>query len=248
MVVKNLRNSFPDQPASWIKQVERDFYHRLCDYVVETLKLLSISKAELMRRMVFKNPELVNEYRLRGKSMLYLASHQFNWEWLVAASNLWLPFQADYVYQAQSSEFVNKFSLLTRGRFGSNAIKRAEVGRDLVRNKSLIRAVAIVADQFPGHGHDKRYWSTFLHQDTAFFEGVNNLALLMKQPVFFIKVNRKERGYYEMEFIKIGEPPYEENSFEVIENYIKETEKVIHADPAGWLWSHNRWKKSRDDP
>ena len=25
-------------------------------------------------------------------------------------------------------------------------------------------------------------------------------------------------------------------------NYIFEVEKVIGKDPAGWLWSHNRWK------
>jgi Kdo2-lipid IVA lauroyltransferase/acyltransferase len=28
----------------------------------------------------------------------------------------------------------------------------------------------------------------------------------------------------------------------VLQNYIYEVEKLIDNDPAGWLWSHNRWK------
>ena len=248
VVRKNLRLAFPDMMESQISQIEKKFYHNLCDYVVETLKLLTLSPKELKQRMHFKNPELVNDYARQGMSMLFLASHQFNWEWLIASANLWLSFPMDYVYQAQRSEFVNQFSLLTRSRFGSKAIKRAEVAREMIRGKDIIRGVAVVADQFPGHGHDKRYWTTFLNQDTAFFEAVNNLAIMTNYPVFFARIKHLKRGYYEMEFVKIGEPPYEKNSFAVIENYIKETEKVIHQYPAGWLWSHNRWKKGRNDP
>lgn len=247
IVVKNLENSFPEKSEAEIKAIAKDFYKNLADYVVETLKLLTISAEELKRRMYYKNVEMMQAYKDKGQSVLYLASHQFNWEWLVAAGNLWLPVKADYVYQPQRSGFVNKFSLLTRGKFGAHPIKRLEVAREMIKRKDIVRAVSIVADQFPGHGNDKRYWTTFLHQDTAFFEGVNNLALMAQYPAFFVKIERPRRGFYEMEFVLIGEPPYEKGSHQVIENYIKETEKVIRKNPAGWLWSHNRWKKKRTD-
>ena len=104
-----------------------------------------------------------------------------------------------------------------------------------------------MADQFPGHGNDKRYWSTFLNQETAFFQAINTLAYHTQYPSFFIKVDHPKRGYYEIEFIKIGDPPYERDNYQMIENYIKETERVIKSDPGGWLWSHNRWKKRKSD-
>lgn len=247
IVLRNLRNSFPEKTDEQIKQIAKDFYRNLCDYVVETLKLLSISAEELKKRMHFNNPDLIREFTDKGQSVLYLASHQFNWEWLVAVANLWLPVSSDYVYQPQRSEFVNKFALKTRGKFGAFAVKRIEVVREMIKRKNIIRGAAIVADQFPGHGNDKRYWTTFLHQDTAFFEGVNNLAVMLQYPVFFLKIEHLKRGYYELEFVKIAEPPYTKDSHEVIENYIRETEKVIRKYPSGWLWSHNRWKKKRTD-
>lgn len=247
VISNNLKNSFPDKTDEELKKISRDFYHNLCDYLVETIKLLTITEGELRKRMVFKNPEVLQPFKDQNQSMLLLASHQFNWEWTIAAANLWLPVQTDYVYQPQRSELVNRFSLLCRGRFGSKAIKRLEVARDLIRQKALVRAVSIVADQFPGHGNDKRYWTTFLHQDTAFFEGVNNLATMLGYPAFFGRLEPVKRGYYEMEFVKIGEPPYEKGSQIVVENYIKETEKVIQRNPSDWLWSHNRWKKKRTD-
>ncbi|MFM5956873.1 MAG: lysophospholipid acyltransferase family protein, partial [Dolichospermum sp.] len=45
IVWSNLRNSFPEKSAFELKKIERDFYSCLCDYGVETLKLLTISKA-----------------------------------------------------------------------------------------------------------------------------------------------------------------------------------------------------------
>lgn len=248
LVVRNLQKSFPEKSAQEIKVIERKFYHNLCDYVFETLKLLTISPEELKRRIKFLNPELIQPFKDRRQPVLYLASHQFNWEWLVASANLWLPVTSEYVYQPQRSNLVNRFSLMTRGRFGAYAVKRAEVVREMVRRKDIVRGFAIVADQFPGHGNDKRYWTEFLNQDTAFFEGVNNLATMMQYPAFYAKMSKVKRGHYQMELVQVGEPPYEQNSMIVLNNYVKQTEQVIKSDPSGWLWSHNRWKKSRNDP
>jgi KDO2-lipid IV(A) lauroyltransferase len=56
-------------------------------------------------------------------------------------------------------------------------------------------------------------------------------------------MRRVKRGYYEAYPVVIASPPYAKTSETVIENYVKIVEKVIEEHPAGWLWSHNRWKK-----
>ncbi|MBN8576134.1 MAG: lysophospholipid acyltransferase family protein [Cyclobacteriaceae bacterium] len=241
LVRKNLKNSFPQKSEAEIRQIEKQFYHNLCDYAVETLKLLTIQKDDLLARVKFVNPEIPQKLISEGKTVLMLASHQFNWEWLLAAGSNYFTV-LDFVYQPQSSALFNAFSLAGRTRFGAYPIKRQMVGRESITRKSLVRGIALVADQFPGMGYDKKYWTTFLNQRTAFYQAISQLAVLLQCPVLFMGVRKVKRGYYEAEYELIDEPPYEKGSDRIIDNYVKATEKIIQAQPGGWLWSHNRWK------
>ena len=49
MVWKNLKNSFPEKSETELRKIEKEFYRNLCDYAVEMLKLLTISKDELTK-------------------------------------------------------------------------------------------------------------------------------------------------------------------------------------------------------
>lgn len=242
LVSKNLKNSFPDKTDRQLKRIQKSFYRNLCDYAVETVKLNTINSEDLSKRMIFKNPEILQPFAIKQQSVIILASHQFNWEWLLVAGSYKLPMKVDFVYQEQQSEFFNDFSLKTRTRFGAYPIKRETVGRESLRRKDELRAIAIVADQFPGQGQNKRYWTKFLNQDTAFFLGIGQLAVLLQYPVLFFKVKKLKRGYYEAEGILISNPPYEKESNSMVDAYAKVLEESIHNYPDGWLWSHNRWK------
>lgn len=242
LVWRNLKNAFPSKPESELKDIEKTFYKNLCDYGVEMIKLLTIEKEELKRRVKFINPEVSIKYIHNGQSLLNLASHQFNWEWLLAAGSFILPGQMDFVYQPVNNKFFDTFSHTCRTRFGAYGIKRDTVAREVIKRKDIVRNIAIVGDQYPGWGHDKRYAATFLHQPTVFFNGPNQLALLTQFPVLYYAMRKVKRGYYEATIIELALPPYEKDKTDVLKNYILEIEKVIHNDPAGWLWSHNRWK------
>ncbi|HEY9045746.1 MAG TPA: lysophospholipid acyltransferase family protein, partial [Ohtaekwangia sp.] len=242
MVRKNLRNSFPEKTDEELRTIERDFYKNLCDYGVELLKLFSIPKEEIARRMRFKDVEAIERYKQQKQSVIILASHQFNWEWLLSSGNFNLPVPVDFVYQPQSSAFFNRFSLLCRGRFGAYGISRYDVARELIKRKNILRGIAIVSDQYPGLRKDKKYQTRFLHQDTVFFLGAHQIAVLTQYPVVYAQVKKIKRGYYEASFVDIAEPPYTKDDFTLIENYIKAVERIIRENPSGWLWSHNRWK------
>jgi KDO2-lipid IV(A) lauroyltransferase len=242
LVIKNLTNAFPEKTLTEIKRIEKEFYKNLCDYGVETLKLLTMSREETMKRMKFLNPEFVKPFADKNQSLIILASHQFNWEWLLAAGCLYYPFQIDFVYQKQSSALFNKFSLEGRMRFGAFPIERSQVGREAIKRKNILRGISIVADQFPGHAHDKKYWSEFMNQRTAFFLGVSQLAYITQYPAIYLGVRKVKRGYYEAEGFLVSNPPYNKDDNKIVEDYKVVTEKVIRENPSGWLWSHNRWK------
>ncbi|HMV07859.1 MAG TPA: lysophospholipid acyltransferase family protein [Cyclobacteriaceae bacterium] len=241
LVRKNLVNSFPEKSIAEIKKIERQFYRNLCDYAVETLKLLTISKEELNKRVSFTNPELIEPYRLRNQPIIGLASHQFNWEWLLVAGNF--HFTLDYVYQPINTKLTDKLLIAIRSRFGGHAIKRNELGREMVKRRNLWRMIAIVSDQYPGQKKDKKYITRFLNQETAFFQAPDQIASLTQYPVVFSAIRKVKRGYYETTFVPLTEPPYIKDQENVIERYVQEAEKIINENPAGWLWSHKRWKK-----
>lgn len=242
LVQKNLANSFPEKTEMERKRIEKDFYRNLCDYSVESLKLLTISKEELRKRMIFKNPEVVLKYLANGQSVWQFASHQFNWEWLLAAGSFAFPGGTDFVYQPVHSKFFNDLTNTARTRFGAYAIKRDEIARQIIKRKDKVRGISLVADQYPGYRRDKKYETTFLNQPTVFFSGANHIALLTQYPVIFYEVRKIKRGYYEATAVEVGTPPYPKDSHTIIDNYIKALEMVICEYPAGWLWSHNRWK------
>lgn len=241
LVQKNLRNSFPEKSLQEISRIEREFFKNLCDYAVETLKLLSISKEELAKRHTFTNAELILRYTNQNIPVIGLASHQFNWEWLLASGNFY--FTLDFVYQPINNKTTENLLLNCRTRFGGYAIKRNELARELIKRRGQSRLISIVADQYPGHHKDKKYLANFLNQETAFFQAPDQIASLTQYPVVFAAIRKIKRGYYETTFILLAEPPYEKDKEGVIDAYTKEAEKIIHEYPAGWLWSHNRWKK-----
>lgn len=243
LVKKNLKNSFPEKSKAELKSIEKEFYKNLCDYAVETLKLLTISETELRKRMQFTNLPTVRAILDTQTSIIMFASHQFNWEWLLAVGSLNHPI--DFVYQQQSSKLFDDFSLAGRMRFGAYPIKREQVARESISRKSITRGIAIMADQFPGKKRDKKYWTTFLNQDTAFFQAISQLTVMLQYPVVYTAIRKKKRGYYEAEYIVIDNPPYEKGSDLMVDHYAKATEKIIQENPAEWLWSHNRWKKKR---
>ncbi len=245
VVVKNLKNSFPEKSDEEIHAIEKKFYHNLCDYPVETLKMMTMSKEEVMRRIKYVNPEVIEEEAKLGKSMIYLTSHQFNWEWLLAGVCLSTTPPLFYVYQSQSSSFFDRVINKVRQRFGAQPIRKERVAREALKTKGQLSGLAMLSDQFPGVDSDKRYWTNFLNQDTAFFQGINQLPIIMQSPVIFFESRKIRRGYYECHLVKIAEPPYDRNDFKVVNNYARATEKIIREQPEGWLWSHDRWKKGR---
>lgn len=251
VVRKNLRNSFPELTKKELREIEKRFYRNLCDYGVETLKAFTISKEELAKRTTYKNVEILQEYKNKNMSVIILAAHQFNWEWLITAGNFSLPLPVDFVYQPVNNELFNRFSLRCRTRFGAFPIKRDEVAKVTIKRRNLLRSIAIVADQYPGHKTDKKYFTNFLHQPSVFFQGASQLAQLTQYAVVFSGVRKIRRGYYEITIEKLSEPPYQRDDFTMLERYVSAVEKMIREYPDGWLWSHNRWKKKhlqRDEP
>lgn len=223
-------------------EIELNFYKNLCDYAVETLKSITMRREDFQNRVVYKNTEIVKDQLKKNQSVIFLTSHQFNWEWLLLGACLEYPAALDFIYQSVGSKFFNNFSLQARSRFGAFPIERREVAKKSFKRRNILRGIAMLADQYPGYETDKKYETTFLNQETVFFYGANQLTQLTQYPAFYHHIKRTGRGRYEATIIEISNPPYSKDSNEVIEKYINAVEQNIRENPSNWLWSHDRWK------
>lgn len=241
VVLMNLKNSFPEASEKEVRKMAKDFYRNLSDIVVETMKALTMSPETLKKRVQYKNIEIVQAYYEKQQSIMVLATHTGNWEWMLLSGCLHLPYPIDGVYAPLANPFFQKVMYKLRSRFGSLPIPRGEILKELSKRSKMLRAVGMVADQSPVKQAEK-HWTKFLNQDTAFLKGADMLAKMTKYPVVFLGLHRVKRGYYEVSIEKIAEPPYEKNSTQILDAYIQKSEQLIRKNPSAWLWSHRRWK------
>jgi KDO2-lipid IV(A) lauroyltransferase len=132
----------------------------------------------------------------------------------------------------------------SRTSTGARMIEKSDILRDIAKNRNTQRCVVLLADQSP-RVNSKKYWTQFLNQETAFFKGPDMIAKMGSYPTFFFNVLRTKRGYYKIKVEYLMEPPYQKDSEELLERYVRALDKAIAQDPPGYLWSHKRWKLKR---
>ena len=249
LVRKNLANSFPEKSVEELKKTEKAFYHWFCDYLVETIKMMTISEKELRKRMVFVGTELIDQCVRENQSCALYLGHYCNWEWITSIP-LWMKEKAScgQIYHPLENADIDRIMLKQRNRFGSNSIPMAETLRQLMKFKSenVNSVIGYISDQTP-FWNNIHHWVMFLNQDTPVLTGTERLVRKMKQAAFYIDISRVKRGYYKAEYKLITREPQKMKEFEITDMYFRMLEDSIRRAPAYWLWTHNRWKRSHEE-
>ena len=249
VVWKNLSASFPEKSEAELKEIERGFYHFLCDYFVETIKMMTISKKEIKRRIVYKGIKDLDEVIESGQSIALYLGHYCNWEW-VTSMPLWVTpkVQCGQIYHPLENKYFDKLPLRSRERLSSLCISMQDTLREVVRYKREGQPIMIgyISDQAP-NWVNIHHWVDFLNQDTPVFTGTERIVKKMNHAVFYVDMRRIKRGYYEAEFKLMTRAPKELEDFKLTDMYFDMLEKSIRRAPEFWLWSHNRWKRTRKE-
>lgn len=239
--LSNLRNSFPGKSEQELEQIAREAYRNACNMMAEVLKGAVMDGEELRRRVRIQNIEILEQFTKAGQSVVLLASHHCNWEWLLLASCLELKISVDAVYKPLRVAAIDRFMFETRSRFGGNPIMVKDFLLEVLRRRGVSRIFALVADQTPPQAGEK-HWARFLNQDTAFYTGADTIARITRAPVFFAGMTRLRRGYYEARLQLLAQPPYSGEGSDITERYVRVAEAHIVQHPADWLWMYRKWK------
>lgn len=245
----NLQRSFPEKSVEELRSIERTFYHYLCDYMLEEVKMLRISFDELTRRMEYDNKEAYLSMIEKHGGIVLLIPHYANFEWITGMSSIMHPGDVPVqVYKPLHNPYLDQMFRRIRSRFGGYNVAKHSMARELVK---LIRegkrmAVGLITDQSP-NPNEAHYWTTFLNQETGFMDGAERLAKWMKFPVFYCELQRQGRGHCKVTFDLICEYPAATADGEITECFARRLEQTIRRAPAYWFWSHKRWKLKREE-
>jgi len=244
VVRENLARAFPAFDEPQLGEVMRRYYLGFAQMLMEIIKSVRMPADELRRRVRILNLETPRALLAQGQSVLLVAAHQCNWEWMLLALSIELGYPVDAAYKPLVNEWAEREMKKVRTRFGSRLVPAKELLPDILKRRGVVRAVAMVADQEPTTSEHK-HWTHFLGRDTAFYVGPEEIARVTRFPVFFIAMRRTARGHYEMEFEPLTTGGAVGPSGALTERYARLVEKQIHAAPPDWPWSHKRWKLKR---
>ncbi len=241
MIDASLATAFPELDARERRAVRHRYYRGFAQMFAELLKASALGPEEFRRRVRIVNLEEPRALLERGQSVLLVAAHQCNWEWMLLALSLELGYPLDAAYKPLVNEWAEREMRKLRTRFGSRLVPAQDLLPDILRRRGVVRAIAMVADQEPTKA-ERKYWTRFLNRDTAFYMGPEEITRVTRLPVFFIAIRRRSRGYYEMEFLPLAPAGQPLSSGALTERYARLVEEQIRAAPPDWPWSHKRWR------
>lgn len=246
VVLTNLRNAFPEKTDIEIKNIAKKYYRHFSDLMLESIKMSHMSVGDFKKRVIIENPELVNQFYDKGKSIMVLTMHYNNWEWS-SCFPLYLKHTIIGVYKQLHNQRFDEFTYQNRTQMGGELVQNKNILRRIIKAEKQKESVFVwlAGDQTPHL--EQNFWFTFLNQDALFYPGPAVISKKFDLPVFFQKIEKTGRGKYKTTFELLFENPNLFNEAEIIKIYIKQMEKVIREKPEYYLWSHRRWKHKRPD-
>lgn len=250
IVRRNITSAFPEKSLEECISIERGFYKWFCDYFVETVKLMSVSRLELLSRIEFRGIDKIEECFDRGQTCAGILGHYGNWE-LLSATGLVIKKHPEAVigliYHPLRSQLFDRLFINMRQSMGGVCVPKKDILRYLVsfRSQNLMNLFGYIADQAPRY-RNIHLWLPFLNHDTPVFTGAERIMRKMNNAVFYIDVERPERGKYIYTFKLMTDKPGEMPEFEITKKFFVMLEQTIRREPRFYLWSHNRWKRTRE--
>lgn len=248
VVAENLRRSFPEKTDEERRKIGRRFYRFLCDYAMETIKLLTIPAGEMKRRMAFEGIDDMERSLASHPFVFIYLGHYCNWEW-VSSVPLWVKGEGVHcaqLYRPLKNKTFDRLFMHLRTRFkAENIAKYDTLRRILTLKKEGVRTiVGFISDQTPRR-QSTHEWVNFLNQETPVFIGTERIGKKVDAAIYFADIRRVKRGYYACRFRLLTEDVRSFEDYKLTELYMEQLEEMIRRQPHLWLWSHKRWKQKR---
>ena len=240
IVYQNLAIAFPEKSEKERHSIARKFYHNLIDTFIETIKMISVSKKWLEKR-VKGNWEVINDLYSTGRSVQVHMGHNFNWEWANAVAANKMVYKFLGVYMPISNQIFDRLFRNLRSRYGTILLRATHMSEDILPYRTDQYLLGLVADQNPGRPA-VAWWFKFFGKPAPFVKGPAKAAVINDAIVVYAFIHKSRRGYYEIVFSLAEMDAKNRKEEDLTEEFVTYLEGVIRQYPDMWLWSHRRWK------
>lgn len=246
VVRENLTSAFPEKDEAEIIDIEKKFYRFLADYFFETVKLYSMSSRFITRHLKVEGIELINNDVNAGRNVTLFLGHYCNWEWVSSLPLHISPVaECAQIYHPLNNKGSDKFFYKLRTRFHARNIPMEDIFRSLLKWKKegIPSVTGYIADQAPSL--NVHLFVDFLNHDTGVYTGPERISRFLDASVYYCYMTRTRRGYYTLRFVPVTDNISKVPKFDPTREYFKLLEDNIRNAPQYWLWSHRRWKRTR---
>lgn len=212
--------------------------------------MLSVSDVTLLKHIEFRNAEQIENCYDKGQTCAAILGHYCNWE-LLSATGLAFKKHKDAVcgliyHPLRNKAFDSLFRDIRQSK-GGVCVPKNEILRFLVkyRREKRMWLFGYISDQSPKY-ENIHLWLQFLNHDTPVFTGGEKIMRKMNDAVFYVDMERPKRGHYVCTFRLLTDKPQEMGENQITERFFQMLENTIRRDPRYYLWSHDRWKRTRD--
>ena len=234
----NLARSFPELDPAAQRKLRREFLRRQSELAAEVLLAPRIDPGELRERVTLVNPEVLAS-ATAPRPVILAGSHMGNFEWAQLRVSLELGDRLLALYKPMHNARAERWFHRTRSRFGARLVPAKSVLAQLAQFRSA-SAIGIIADQVPRSSPD-RHWTAFSASRPRSTWAPRFSGARSRSQVLFADAPRGA-GPLRARLHPLNQPEEREPVGVVTERYARALERAINADPAGWWWSHRRWK------
>lgn len=249
VVRDNLVKSFPEKSLDEVKRIEKKFYRSLCDYFMEMIKYYGMSEEKIKKYMKIEGLEHFQAAVDRGQPCALYMGHLFNWEYVTSIT---LHFKRDdatvgAIYHPLENERFDALVKKMREQYGTESISMANTLRRIMEigKEKKKYVIGFIADQVPTW-ESINHWLDFFHRDTPVFTGTEKIARRTHAALFYAHIERVKRGHYVMRIIPFADDAALLPEFEATNIYYRMLSDNIRETPELWLWTHKRWKRTRE--
>lgn len=243
----NLQKAFPDWNITQIKSTALASYENLGITMAELLKCRSVSDRDLLSRVNYSNPQMIQRLHGHGNGLILLSGHYGNWEFLALTAGLIQEEQVNVVVKYQNNNYVNQRLLRLRQKWGNKLIDMGRAARPImqvVNNKGIL---ALLVDQRASE--EKDIYVDFFGRKAATYEAPASLSFKYNIPIVMGFANRQPDGRYKVDLVEVdrrGLESHENPIEELTRRHVAILEREVRKRPELWSWQHNRWKFTQD--
>ena len=244
----NISRSFPGASVTDTQRIERLYYRHFGAITVESVKHFTVSESDAMSRMEYVHADVFDPFHDAGRSVLIAGGHMNNWELYALTAHQSVPHDVMAVYKKLSNLEMDVAMRKSRERFGLEMVRTIDSAAWMREHMGKNRPKAIVMgfDQSPADPA-KSWWNVFLHQETAWYFGLEKWARQYDLPVIFGHIQKTGRGRYRTVYEVVTDAPRTLPEGAILERCIRLLEQDVKSNPEQWLWSHKRWKHRRGE-